>query len=263
MGSDNGPNAKLKAAAQATLAATKLKRAVRPGLPEVTAEEAAATSSKVMKILPMFVVIPKLIGLAIAYAVFTFGSTSLYESQMSLVASVNAGYLYVCALILSVLVGALNTYPMLYKEPLKVKGNIRANMIFYKMAVEPNEDESKPKSPYIVMEDEGSVGALNRANRSLHHFTENSIPVVLAIALAGFCFPFPTMVATSTFAFGRIWHQVGYSGGGYGKHGAGFGVAMMSVATMDGMVAISAYKCLTAAAPVVAAAAAAAAESVA
>merc|ERR1712064_251269 len=96
-------------------------------------------------------------------------------------------------------------------------GNLRANMQIFKQL------GASSDAPYIVLETEGPIGSYNRANRSLTHFIENSIPTAIFVVLVGFVFPFPAMVLTAVFALGRVMHQMGYASGGYGAHGPGFG----------------------------------------
>ena len=61
--------------------------------------------------------------------------------------------------------------------------NLRSNMFIYKFAA-----ENAPKSR-VIMSMDGYEGNYNRANRSLYHFLENSLPISLAIALNSFVFP--------------------------------------------------------------------------
>merc|ERR1712070_492653 len=57
--------------------------------------------------------------------------------------------------------------PMVWKSKVfrRKSGTLRANLYVFKSA-------TKPDDPAIVLEDKGDVGAYNRANRSLHHFSE-------------------------------------------------------------------------------------------
>ena len=70
------------------------------------------------------------------------------------------------------------------------RSQLRANMQIYKPATPLKLD---PPEPFVVLETVGPVGSYNRANRSLTHFTENSIPVALFILLCGGVFPLPTL----------------------------------------------------------------------
>ena len=88
-------------------------------------------------------------------------------------------------------------------------GNLRANMFIYKLAT----DQSDEKSA-IVLHENGDIGHYNRANRSVYHFLENSLPIVASLPLAFFMFPFPTFVLTGMFCTGRIIYQIGYTNKG-------------------------------------------------
>merc|ERR1719210_2365063 len=101
-------------------------------------------------------------------------------------------------------------------------------MMIYKVA------SSDKGAPYVVLETDGPVGSYNRANRSLTHFVENSLPVVMAILLAGRVFAKPTFFCTAAFALGRVMHQIGYASVGYGAHAPGFLITTLSTAVLEG-----------------------------
>ena len=89
-----------------------------------------------------------------------------------------------------------------------------------------------------------SIAFRARANRSLTHFVENSIPVALLIALSGAVFPFPTFVCTVVFAVGRVLHQTAYAAIGYGPHGLGFAMSDTAKGIMMSFCLIAADKSL-------------------
>ena len=132
------------------------------------------------------------------------------------------GWTHLAAAVLALVTGWINTYPMMYKHMIMrtTSGNLRANMMIYKQS---GVDASK--SGYVLLETQGPVGSYNRANRSLTHFVENSIPMALLIVLCGDVFPFPTFVLTVLFAIGRMLHQSAYAAIGYGAHGLGFAIS--------------------------------------
>ena len=142
---------------------------------------------------------------------------------------------------LALVTGWINTYPMMYKHMIMrtTSGNLRANMMIYKQS---GVDASK--SGYVLLETQGPVGSYNRANRSLTHFVENSIPVALLIALSGAVFPFPTFVCTVVFAVGRVLHQTAYAAIGYGPHGLGFAMSDTAKGIMMSFCLIAADKSL-------------------
>jgi hypothetical protein len=112
-------------------------------------------------------------------------------------------------------------------------GNLRANQFIYKVIGAGSGTLGK-----VVFDDEGDVGAYNRANRSTLHFVENAGSFVLAFVLVGLAFPFPTFICTCFFAVGRIMHQVGYTSG-YGGHGIGFAMSAVGSSTLEGLAFIA------------------------
>ena len=91
----------------------------------------------------------------------------------------------------------------------------------------------------IVLMEEGAAGKYNRANRSLHHFIENLAGFYLCVPLAGFVYPAATFILTVLFGIGRVAHQAGYAFGGYGGHGAGFGIALLATLLLEGLVLVA------------------------
>ena len=109
-------------------------------------------------------------------------------------------------------------------------------MFIYKNAAE-GSSESR-----ILMAEDGDEGMYNRANRSLYHFVENSIPLTISIALCAFVYPIPTFVLTVLIFVGRLIYTVGYTLGGYGKHAPGFIVCQLSANTLYGLLLITSIK---------------------
>ena len=150
-------------------------------------------------------------------------------------------WVYMAALVFTQLQYWLNAYPMLAKARVMSgkAGNLRANMYVYKVYDPAGERATQP----VVLQEEGDVGVYNRSNRSLHHFTENMAAFAIGIYLVGVVFPVPCFVLTCTYALGRVMHQVGYSVGGYGKHGFGYAVLLVSQAIMQGFLILIVIKC--------------------
>lgn len=147
-------------------------------------------------------------------------------------------WLYFSAVVLGIITRVLNFLGSGLKnaamttDETAAKGNIRANMYLFKDA----------SGGLVIMEDEGAAGRYNRANRSLHHFIENALPVFLCIPLSAFIFPLATFVITLLFSAGRLAHQVGYSNKGYGGHGLGFLISIVSTVWIEGLVLIGGLK---------------------
>ncbi|OLP83802.1 hypothetical protein AK812_SmicGene35390 [Symbiodinium microadriaticum] len=179
-------------------------------------------------------VVPRLIGFGIAYAIYTWGNKALYDSKIEMLGKYQLGYLYFAAVVFNAMVGFINVSPMYYKSKVMKQdaGNLRANMFIYK------DVETKK---HVVMEDEGALGEYNRANRSMTHFTENSIGVVFCILLSGYVYTFPVFILTILFSLGRVIHQVGYASG-YGSHAPGFMLHMVGSVSVEMLALLAGIK---------------------
>lgn len=204
------------------------------GLPMMSEEDVDKSHSGMQKMAPVLLIVPRLIFLVVAFLIYNYGSKAAYDARIATITSLDLGYLFCGVWAFSLTVNWLNIFPMFPKSQIMPgnAGNLRANMLIYKVST----PDYVAKSPYVVMEDEGMVGEYNRANRSLHHMAENVAATLLNIGLAGYVFPFPMMILLVLFSLGRIWHQIGYSGKGYGGHGGGFGVALIASTTMEMLV---------------------------
>ncbi|CAJ1450248.1 unnamed protein product, partial [Effrenium voratum] len=182
-------------------------------------------SLKFLPLLILGVVVPRIIGGAVAVYIYKAGNTELYQQNIASLVKGEHGYLYAAAALFGAMVAWINQFPMLYKHMVMRlgSGNLRANMMIYK--------EIGKEAPYVVLETKGAVGAYNRANRSLGHFTENGLAFVLCLVLAGVVFPQPCLMLTASFCLGRVVHQMGYATAGYGGHAMGFLIASLSDAS--------------------------------
>jgi len=217
-----------------------LKNIGADGLPVMTDDEREAGYAKGLKMIGVILLVPRLICLGLTLLIYFFGDKAFYDRQIAIVTDHRLGYLYIGVGVFSLLVSWLNMWPAVVKAKVMLgnSGNLRANMAIYKVNVQ----EGTKALPYVVLEENGPVGEYNRANRSLFHFNENATNVVLNICFAGFVFSLPTMIFIMVFAIGRIMHQRGYAMGGYGSHGAGFGIAMLGSTALETMVWIAAVK---------------------
>lgn len=170
----------------------------------------------------IFQTVPPAVGLTVATVVYKFGSYSLPSN----------GWPYLSLFVLGRTISVVNMLPMLWKQQIMDKGNIRSNPFIYG-------EEGK----YVTFVEEGNVGKYNRANRSLHHMIENFGVVVAGIYATSQVFPFPTFVLTVIFGIGRILHSIGYTKG-YGTHAPGFMLATIATASIEGMCLFVALKAL-------------------
>ena len=185
-------------------------------------------------------ILEMIVGYAIACRVYTQGNTALFDKNIVKLAEGELGYTLIAAAVFNLTVHWINNYPMIYKSMImSLKGgNLRANMQIYKQS---GKDAS---SGYVVLETEGAIGSYNRANRSLTHMVENSIPMAVMLVLCGSVFPFPTLALTGLFGVGRMMHQVGYATVGYGGHGLGFVISQIARCSMQGLCLLAADRSL-------------------
>lgn len=204
------------------------------GLPEITEAEQQAAASKSAKTISVMIVVATTIGFAIAAGIHA-GDKDTYNARMASIKDADGHWGYLSAFLFGLMVTFLNMYPMIYKSQVMLpkSGNLRANMLIYKMTG----PQSVPGA--IVLETDGMVGAYNRANRSLNHFVENMAPWAVSMYMASNVFPQAVFTLTVLFVFGRIAHQVGYSSPkGYGNHGVGFLLGMLTTITLQGLLLI-------------------------
>ena len=146
-----------------------------------------------VKFLPALVIQPAFacgMGGLFAHLIYTYGKTELYDRNIAKLADNEQGYVLLAAALFNLGVSHINTYPMLYKSMIMrfTSGNLRANMQIYKQT-----GAAAAEAGYVLLETQGPVGRYNRANRSLTHFTENSIPMAVLMVLCGGVFPLPTL----------------------------------------------------------------------
>jgi len=191
----------------------------------------------------VFSVMPLLIGFAIAMAIYHFGAKAAYDAKIDTVGKLDLQWPFIGAILISVVTRFVNFFPMTLKNAAMDSkaathaGNIRANMYLYKV----NVPEGKAPMPPVVLEEDGAAGMYNRANRSLHHHTENIPGVLLCFVASGFVFPFPSLVLAAIFSVGRAAHQIGYTGR-YGSHGVGFMLATITTVVLEGLVLVASLK---------------------
>jgi len=185
-------------------------------MPVMTQEQKDKGASAGVKMGFVFFLIPKLIAFGLAFGICTYGNMDLYLQRIRIVKENDYGYVYLGVVLFSWLVWFLNMYPALaWKSQIMGQHkNLRANMFFYQVS-------NSPELPFVMMVEDGDVGKYNRANRSLHHFMENSLNLVLNFVFASFVFAKPSFILMALFAIGRVMHMTGYTKG-YGSHAAGF-----------------------------------------
>jgi len=197
------------------------------GLPYMSANAKEKAWFQSLNMVGFLLTVPRLIGLGFALLIY-YPMKETYDARMGVLKGVTVdmgtGYLYVALALFSFLTSFLNFFPMIFKSQVMPgnAGNLRSNMIIYKV----NVPDGAAEFPAVVLEEEGDVGKYNRANRALHHFSENGLAVALNIFAGGAVFGLPVMCLTAVYVIARIWYQIAYAVGGYGmgccKHGVPF-----------------------------------------
>ena len=186
------------------------------GLPDMTAEANKQPSKPWF--MPVMLSTFLLVGYGIASAIYSYGSSDVYDKRIATITTYDLKWLYLSAFIWTFLVIFLNFYPMQFKSKVMLtnSGNLRSNMFIYKLAAEGSSESA------VVLNNEGDIGMYNRGNRSLYHFVENSQPVLIGLILNSFVFPYPTFIVICVYALGRVLYAIGYTNKGYGGHVIGF-----------------------------------------
>lgn len=200
------------------------------GLPVADEAEKTKAKAKSVKMVSGIFIIGHALTFGIAFAIYKLGNTSKYDSAAK--AAFNAdgsgagAYAFFSAVVYSMLTWWLNFYPLIPKAQVMLQNKtIRSNMYIYRV------DSEQPQA--VLLDESGDVGRYNRANRSMHHFTEWTGGVLFTSLCSINVYPFPVFILIVVLAIGRVWHQSSYSSGGYGKHAGGFMLAFVSYLTIE------------------------------
>ena len=72
-----------------------------------------------------------IVGSGIASLVYFFGNTDGYDARMDILKAIDAQWAVLALIVFSFTVICLNTFPWQFKEPLKLKANLRSNMYIH------------------------------------------------------------------------------------------------------------------------------------
>ena len=172
------------------------------GLPIVEEDKKDSLSTKASVMALVFPLIGTAIGYGIGYAIHRFGETEKYDERIALAKQYDMQWLLLAIIVFTLTVGWLNMYPMRFKERVMGgpgAGNLRANMFVYKLATDAPDGGSA-----VVLHEEGDLGRYNRGNRSIYHFLENCLPLVVSMPISFFLYPVPTFVCVCVYCLGRI-----------------------------------------------------------
>ena len=117
------------------------------------------------------------ISLGIAFSIFFWGSTEEYMIEIATLAHKNMGMPCLSVWFFGVMVTWINLFPLLYKgQIMGPSGNIRSNAFIYKQATDKNGEASA-----VILYEDGNIGCYNRGNRSIGHFLENALPIIVCV----------------------------------------------------------------------------------
>jgi len=143
------------------------------------------------------------IGLAIAFAIYTFGSTSKYDSKIDTLAAGDLGWAYLAMLVMKIF-GTMTAVNLgVARQESKV--NVPDQQV-YKVYT----SSEKPLG-YVLMESEGVLGRFNRAQRALQNNVEVAPAFLVNFLLAAYVFPFPAFVAATWYGLCRLVYAIGYT----------------------------------------------------
>ena len=92
-----------------------------------------------------------------------------------------------------------------------------------------------------MFEQEGQIGAFNRAQRGIANYWESAPFIFLSAVLSGFVFPFPVFVLCGLYSFFRFTQIVGYT---KSKNGRMFGFMLSNLCgnVLEGLVLLVVLK---------------------
>ena len=175
------------------------------------------------------------VGTGIAYCIYRFTDQDTYDNKIAAAAGAELGWPCLSIFIFGYCVVWLNIFPMYYKEQMMPSGgNIRANQFLYRQATDNDGAQSA-----VVLYAEGKIGSYNRGNRSIGHFLESVLPILVTLPIGYFIYPVATAIILIIYSLARVSHQIGYATVGFGAHQPGFILDRLTTFIMMGLVLLS------------------------
>ena len=183
---------------------------------------------------------------ALASIIYYAGSKDKYDAKLQVCKANQLQWAMIAVIVFTLAVGHLNSFPGFYKKQFTGKftaqtRNLLSNPFIYKQATDPTGEQGSA----VIFNNDGAIGSYNRANRSLNHFLENSLPLIVTMPFVFYIFPFPAFVLIVIFCLGRTLHQIGYAKYGFGGHWPGFALARISMGLCSGLLMIAIVTILT------------------
>jgi uncharacterized membrane protein YecN with MAPEG domain len=147
-------------------------------------------------------------GLLAAWLIFTYGATAVYRSRLALIAEYDLGYLFLAIILLRIAHDAMVLHGFWWRVRVQIS---RPSQYVYKVFGKGGDPRPAAEDQFVLMTDEGSYGAFNRAMRAVANF-EQYLPIQIAMTVAaGFVFSLPVLIVTAVAVVGRLLYMVGYA----------------------------------------------------
>jgi len=180
----------------------------------------------------MFTSVFLVVSLAIAFAIYHFGSTSKYDQKIHTLTVFELGWVYVGLYVIKLGAFAIDVNLGVARKESKV--NVPDQQVYKVHGL---------NAGYVLMEADGVIGQFNRAQRAYMNYLEQQ-PLFLAyFVLAGFVFPFPAFVCGCIFSFFRIVAAVGYTKSA-DDHMKGNILSMIAMGAIEGLLLLAGVKSL-------------------
>ena len=176
-----------------------------------------------------------LVGLGIGVLIYNYTGKEDYDKKIATGAQLELGWPCLSIFIFGYCTVWLNIFPLYYKEQMMpAGGNIRANQFLYRQATDNDGAQSA-----VVLYAEGKIGSYNRGNRSIGHFLESVLPILVTLPVGYLIYPVATAIILIIYSLARVSHQIGYATVGFGAHQPGFILDRLTTFIMMGLVVMS------------------------
>lgn len=178
------------------------------------------------------------IGFAIAYfsSYYTEAKVAAADAKISVLSEYDLGWLYLGLFLVKVLQLPIGINLGSARKASKV--GVPDQHVYKVMGAEGS------KLGYVLMENDGDLGAFNRAQRALQNYHEQFPTTIVQYVAASWVWPFESFVCIVIWALSSYASSVGYTNDADGRMGGRIPAFFASTA-LQGMVLIAAYKALS------------------
>ena len=189
---------------------------------------------------PVFYAVMNAVFGAIGYVAAYFWAYSaakheVADIQIQIVAQFNLGWLYLGILMLKNLQLPIGVMLTLARNEAKI--HLPNQHVYKVMGTEGS------KLGYVLMENEGTLGDFNRAQRALQNYVEQFATLFMLYIAASWVFPREAFVCATIWAVSRIMSASGYKTNVDGRMG-GMVIGVLAASVLQGMIILVAIKTL-------------------